>query len=66
MEKLRFQKKHSFEIVNVKIDDKMDNDFKPGLFEEIQSFLRDKRNLCTLGEQIKNISWYNKILVSKE
>lgn len=66
LEKLSVQRKNSFEIANIEIDDKKDNEFKPGLFKEVKSFLGSKKNLCTINEQIENISWYNKILISKE
>lgn len=66
MEKLSAQKRDSFEIVSVEIDDKEDREYKPGLFEEVKSFFGNNKNLCTVNEQIENIYWYNKILISKE
>lgn len=62
LEKLQIQKKGSFEIKTLKIEDKLDQDFKPGLFKEVEAFLNNDPLLCTINEQMDNISIYNKIL----
>lgn len=62
MEKLQVQKKGSFELININLDNELDTKFKPGLFKEVESFLGDKNSLCTIEEQSENINWYNKIL----
>lgn len=65
MEKLHIQKKGSFEILNVAINDNLDTKFKPGLVREIKSFLGNNESLCTIEEQSENIDWYSKISNSK-
>ncbi|OGE30432.1 hypothetical protein A3C59_00400 [Candidatus Daviesbacteria bacterium RIFCSPHIGHO2_02_FULL_36_13] len=62
MEKLHVQKNDSFEIMEVKIDDKLDRDFKPGLYKEVESFINGQRDLCTIDEQFEHLKWYTKIL----
>lgn len=62
MEKLQVQKKGSFELININLDDELDTKFKPGLFKQVESFLGDKNSLCTIEEQSENINWYNRIL----
>lgn len=62
MEKLQTQKRDSFEIVNIELDDNLDINFKPGLYREVESFLNNHDSLCTIEEQLQNIKWYDKIL----
>lgn len=69
LEKLQIQESGSFEISDVKIMDKLDLDFKPGIYKEVESFFGDKKsslankkNLCTIEEQVKNLKVYSKIL----
>lgn len=62
LEKLQIQEKGSVEIKDVNIANKLDLDYKPGLYKEVQSFLTDKKDLCTIGEQYHNIKYYKKIL----
>ena len=62
MEKLKAQKHGSFEIVDINIDDKLDIEFKPGIYKEVESFLGNKHSLCTIEEQSENLKWYNQIL----
>lgn len=65
LEKLQLQKKGSFELTYAKLDDKLDNDYKPGLYKEVESFLGKKKFLCQLEEQVGNLTWFNKILEGK-
>ena len=65
LETLQAQKSGSFNIFSVELDDKLDTDFKPGLFKEVEVFLKNtplKKSLCTIEEQINNLLWYRKIL----
>ncbi len=62
LEKLQMQKKGSFEINNLDLDDKLDTQFKPGLYKQVESFLTNKKSLCSIEEQVENIQWYSKIL----
>ncbi len=69
LEKLQVQDLGSFEVKDVEIDDKLDTQFKPGLYREVQSFLGNKQsfssnkhNLCTIEEQVDNLKFYKQIL----
>lgn len=64
LEKLQAQKHNSFNIFSIKLDDKLDTDFKPGLYKETEAFLNNtssNNSLCSIGEQINNLSWYRRI-----
>lgn len=65
LEKLQAQKNGSFNIVNIDLNDKLDAQFKAGLFKEVTAFLTDKINLCTIDEHCQNLIWYDKILKGK-
>lgn len=65
LEKLQMQDLESFEVKDVEIDDTLDTQFKPGIYREIQSFLGDKKGLCTIFEQVENIKFYQQILEGK-
>lgn len=62
LEKLQLQTRDSFEIQNIVLDDKLDIQFKPGLYKEVESFLKDQKYLCTLNEQVDNLHIYKQIL----
>ncbi|MBR3139405.1 MAG: Gfo/Idh/MocA family oxidoreductase [Methanobrevibacter sp.] len=63
MEELAIQKKGSVNVENVEIDDKIDIDFKPGLYKQVEAFLLGKNDdrLITIEEQIKHLDFYEKI-----
>ncbi len=61
LEELQIQKKGSMSIEEISIDDKLDKKFKPGLYQQVKSFLSDKKNLPTIEQQIKNMKYYNLI-----
>lgn len=62
LEKLQIQKKGSFELTDINLDDALDTSFKPGLFRQVESFLGKKDSLCTIQEQYQNLKWYRRIL----
>lgn len=62
LEKLQIQQLSSFEVQEFDIDDKFDINYKPGIFEEVKSFLGNQQNLCTLSEQVENLKFYKNIL----
>lgn len=62
LEKLQVQKLGTFEIIDADIDDQLDQDFKPGIYKEVKSFLGNKQNLCKISEQVENLKYYQKIL----
>ena len=62
LEKLFIQKKGSLEIKEVKLNDNLDDTYKPGLYNEVNFFLHGAtKNLCTIREQLINFDWYYKI-----
>lgn len=65
LEKLQAQNVGRFEINDVDIDDELDRNFKPGIYREVQSFLGNKRDLCTISEQVENLKYYQQILEGK-
>lgn len=62
MENLAIQKKGSVDIEDVELDDKLDIDFKPGLYKQVDAFLSNKNDkLVTIEEQIRHMDFYEKI-----
>lgn len=63
MEKLSIQNKGSVNVENVKIDDQIDIDFKPGLYKQVEAFLFGKgdNKLLMIEEQIKHLDFYKQI-----
>ncbi len=62
LEKLQVQETGTFEVKDYSIDDKLDQNFKPGIYKEVESFLFDKDRLCTIEEQLANLKYYKKVL----
>lgn len=65
LEKLQVQNLGSFEVKDVALDDNLDLEFKPGIYKEVKSFLGDKKDLCTISEQVENLRFYEQILTGK-
>ncbi len=63
MEKLSIQNKGTVRIEEVPIDDKLDLQYKPGLFKQVEAFLSEKHDnrLLTIDEQLKHLDFYEKI-----
>jgi len=62
LEELWLQNIGSVNIEKVALDDKIDKDFKPGLYEQVKSFLNDDtKNMKTLHEQKEDFKLYYKI-----
>ena len=67
LEKLFIQRKGSLNIEEIKIDNNLDELYKPGLHNEVKHFIMgDRKSLCSLSEQINNFKWYYKIANYKE
>lgn len=64
MEQLQLQDKGSIKVYPVEIDDRLDKEFKPGLYLETKAFLEgDSSRLCSIIEQKEHIhSIYNKMM----
>ena len=65
LEKLQIQNLGSFEVKEVQLDDKIDTEFKAGIHAEVESFLGNKKDLCTIEEQVANLKFYQQILEGK-
>lgn len=61
LEKLQIMRLGSIAINEVEIDDRLDRDFKPGLYRQVKSFISDKKNLLTIDQQVENLKYYKKI-----
>lgn len=63
MEQLHIQEKNSVKVENVDIDDALDKKYKPGLYEEIYSFLYNPHDprLTTIQNQLINWRCYERI-----
>lgn len=63
MEKLQIQKKGTVAIEFVECDYKVDELFKPGLFEQTSKFVNNlTNNLCSIEEQFNSMSIYYKMV----
>lgn len=59
MEKLQIQQLDSVAIAPVTIDEKLDVNYKPGIFLQVESFLKgDYSRFCTLAEQKKHMEQF--------
>ncbi|MDC1398238.1 Gfo/Idh/MocA family oxidoreductase [Octadecabacter sp.] len=64
LEKLKVQKRNSFEIKEITPPTDIDQILKPGLFHLVDNFLSGKTDeLCDLTEQLKNMNFYNAIVI---
>lgn len=64
IEQLQLQDKGTVKVYNVEIDDRLDKDFKPGLFLQTQAFIEnDIKRLCTCKQQMQHVKKvYSKIM----
>ena len=62
MERLQVQCRGSLKIEEVQLDEYIDADFKPGLYMQVEAFLKnDTSRLCSIGEQTVLMSIYEKM-----
>ena len=62
MEQLKVTPLGSIKVEAVPLEDKLDQDFKPGLYRQVESFLRqDETHFCTLEDQVKHTGFYEKM-----
>ncbi len=64
MEKVSIQELNSVMITELSIDDKLDIEYKPGIYLEVKDFLSDKptNKLKTIKEQVESIKLYDEML----
>jgi predicted dehydrogenase len=64
LEKLHIQQKNSVAIEEVDIDDRLDLEFKPGLYKQVEAFLNDDYNeFIDIQGQLKRLKYYD--IISK-
>ena len=62
MEQLQVTPLGSVKVESVPLEDKLDQDFKPGLYRQVEAFLRqDTTHFCTLEEQVQHAEFYEKM-----
>ncbi len=62
MEKLRVQNRGSIEVIDITIDNSLDEEFKPGLYRQVESFLSSNNaGLCSISEHFSIFPIYEKI-----
>lgn len=63
MEMLQIQKNGSVVVEPVDIDDRLDNEFKPGLYLQTKSFIEGNKedNLCTISQQKEHWDIYDRM-----
>lgn len=62
LEKLFFQKKGTIEVNEIKLDYKLDNKFKPGLFQQVKTFVgKTDKDLISLSTHCSMFPIYKKI-----
>ncbi|WP_282098153.1 Gfo/Idh/MocA family oxidoreductase [Chitinophaga polysaccharea] len=65
LEKLQVQQLGSVQVEFLPIDDKLDQEFKPGLYQQTLTFLNGENDkLVGLSEHIRNCNYYKQILTS--
>ena len=62
MEQLQHTPLGSVQVKHVNLDDKLDRDFKPGLYLQTEAFLNeDTDDFCTLQEQVEHTKLYSEM-----
>lgn len=61
LETLSVQNRGNVETKEILLSNKIDTEFKPGLYFQVKTFLGSKKNLLTIQEQVKNLRYYNLI-----
>lgn len=65
MEKLQIQKLDSVQVQELELDDRLDMDYKPGLYRQIEAFLgldqKYRSNLIGIKEQLEMMKLYERI-----
>lgn len=62
LEELQVVELGSVKVQSIKIDDKIDKQFKPGVYNQIKAFIdSDDSIFCSIEEQLQHIDIFNKI-----
>ena len=65
MEQLFVQKRGSIAIEKIELNDELDQNFKPGLYKQVDAFLKSPEKLMSIKEQIKKLPIYEQIISSR-
>ncbi len=66
MEQLYVQKRGSIAVEKVELEDELDKNFKPGLYKQVEAFLKSPEKLMNISEQIKKLPIYKQILLPRK
>ena len=62
MEQLQVVELKSVKVNGVEVDDRLDKEFKPGLYKQTKAFLaQDDHLFCTIDEQLQHYAIYNEM-----
>jgi predicted dehydrogenase len=62
MEQLQITPLGTVKVESVPLEDRLDHDFKPGLYRQTEAFLqKDATNFCTLEKQVKHTELYSEM-----
>ena len=62
LEQLQVIQVGSVRMENIELDDRLDIEFKPGLYKQVTAFLnRDDGQFCSIDEQLQHIAIYGEM-----
>lgn len=62
LEQLQVVQVGSVKVENIELDDRVDKEFKPGLYRQTKAFLnQDDSQFCSINEQLQHIAVYNEM-----
>ena len=62
MEKLFVQKRGSISLEKIELEDELDQNFKPGLYKQVEAFLKFPEKLMRIDEQVKKLPYYEQMI----
>jgi len=62
MEQLFVQKRGSIALEKIELKDELDQDFKPGLYKQVEAFLKFPEKLMKIEEQVEKLPHYDKMI----
>ena len=62
MEQLYVQKRGSISLEKIELEDELDQNFKPGLYKQIEAFLKFPEKLMRIDEQVKKLPYYEQMI----
>ena len=62
MEQLFVQKRGSISLEKIELEDELDQNFKPGLYKQVEAFLKFPEKLMKIDEQVKKLPYYEQMI----